>query len=185
MDKQIRQLTNHLQEMNYGHIFYYYNEVESYIKNAVSYIVAGIEQGDHILFVENDRIYPMIHKRLKKLLKHEELTRVHFINNYDFYWGNGNFHPPTILSYFTNILGPFFENKTCIRTWGHVEWGDQEDIIREVESYESAVNEMAANCKLMADYAYDAHRLPDGLKRGLMKSHGFFMTDTDIISITN
>ncbi|WP_079508784.1 MEDS domain-containing protein [Mesobacillus jeotgali] len=182
MEKKIQQLTLDVNETQEGHIFYYSHELDCYVRNAVTYIISGIEQEEHVLLVENDRIYPLIEGHLNKLLTREQLSRLHFINNYDFYWRNGNFHPPTILSfYFSDIVGSYLEDNLSIRTWAHIEWGNQEDIFEDLEEFENQVNHLMQDVKVIAVCAYDANRVSDTFKKRLMKSHGYFMTDEDII----
>lgn len=185
MDKKIEQLTQNLQGMNGGHIFYYTNELNLYIQNSISYIISGIEQGDHILFLENDRIYPLIQNRLEKLLTKEQFTKIHFINNFDFYWQNNNFHPPTIVSYFSDILNSYEKDNISIRTWGHVEWGNQKEIMQDIEDYEKQVNHMLHGKNVISVCAYDAERVPDILKTKLLKTHDFLMTDNDILCLNH
>ncbi|MDQ7863061.1 hypothetical protein RCO48_24585 [Peribacillus frigoritolerans] len=58
MDINMKQLIENLQQSDGGHILYCFNELEAYIENEATFIIAGVEQGDHILVVENDRIFP-------------------------------------------------------------------------------------------------------------------------------
>jgi hypothetical protein len=53
--EKITEQTKKLQKSNGGHIFYEYQSEESYIQNTVSYIIAGIEQGDHVIVIENEK----------------------------------------------------------------------------------------------------------------------------------
>ncbi|WP_241665055.1 MEDS domain-containing protein [Peribacillus simplex] len=46
------------------HVLYSYNEMENYLNQVLSYIQDGIAAGDYVILVENDRIYPIIHKEL-------------------------------------------------------------------------------------------------------------------------
>jgi hypothetical protein len=163
-----------------GHIFYSFQEVEKYVENAVIYIVSGIEQDDHILFIENDKLRPAIQEKLKTLLSTEELAKVHYINNFDFYFSKGTFHPATVFNHFMKSLQPYIENTVSVRLWGHVEWGDQKDIVREIEKYENDVDEMISLNEITAVCAYDAYRVTESLKNSLIKCHGFFMTDDEM-----
>ncbi len=89
-----------------------------------SLIIQGIEQGNHILFIENDRVYTLIHKKIKTLLTRDQVAKFHYINNFDYYCSQGRFYPPTIVEYFSVAIKPFFEKKIPVRIWGHVEWGN-------------------------------------------------------------
>lgn len=183
VEKTVTQQLKELQQAEGGHIFYYSNDLDCYIQNAVSYIVSGVEQGEQILMVENDKIYSLIQEKVKKLLNREQLKKVHFINNFDFYWQHGDFHPPTVLAFFSKILGPHLENNQAIRAWGHVEWRDEKCISENLEDFEREANEIISTVKVWAVCAYDADRVSESLKAGLMRTHEFYMTDDRIVAL--
>ncbi|WP_082635901.1 MEDS domain-containing protein [Fictibacillus enclensis] len=181
MNKSLTQFTQQESMQGQGiHVFYYSDKVEDYIQNAVSYIMAGIEQGEYILFLENERIFPMIQKELEKTLTPKQIESVHFINNFDFYFWNGNFYPETILSKFSDIVTPLIEKDNSVRTWGHVEWGSQEEFEETLEKFEIEVDQMLKDIKVISVCAYNAERVSDDLKDKLMRYHDYFMTDEDV-----
>jgi hypothetical protein len=47
-------LIDDLKKTNGGHILYHYDQIDCYLRNAVTYIVAGVENGGHVMFVENE-----------------------------------------------------------------------------------------------------------------------------------
>lgn len=163
-----------------AHIFYNSNKLEAYVENAVSFIVYGIKHGDHVLLLENPRVYPMILKELKKSLSEKEMAGVHFINNFDFYWRNGNFHPPTILSHFKEAADSFANEDVSFRTWGHIEWGNQQDIVNEIDLYEQNVGMVIEEKNAISVCAYDASRVSEDLKERLIRCHNYLMTDDSI-----
>lgn len=183
MKKEIADIQDILKASEGVHIFYYVEEIDRYIDNAVSYIVSGIENGDQVLFVESERLYPVIFKRVEELVSEEQLKNIHFVNNFTFYWRNGNFHPPTILAYFSDLVNPFMEEKKSFRTWGHVEWRDEMEIKQKIKEYESAVDELVPQIRAVSVCAYDAPRVSESLKEILMDSHKFLMTDNSFTSI--
>lgn len=166
------------------HVFYYVEDNDCYITNAVSYIKDGIEQGDQILFVENERSYPKILERLEALFTEEQLKNVHYINNFTFYWRNGNFHPPTILEYFSTLIDPFLEKEMSFRTWGHIEWRDDIEISKSIQEYEFVLERLVPEKNAISVCAYDAERLSNSLKQSLLNCHGLYMTDDSIAPIT-
>lgn len=173
-------LASQVSQTNGAHIFYNSSKVEAYIDNTVSFIVHGIHQGDCVLLVENSRIYPKILKELQGCLVEEEMAKLHYINNFDFYWRNGNFHPPTILAYFSEVTDSLGEEEQSFRTWGHIEWADQQDIEREIEAYENDLNRLVPEKKAVSVCAYDAARVSEDLKDRLIRCHGYLMTDDSI-----
>ncbi|MBB5179817.1 hypothetical protein HNQ44_001241 [Planomicrobium koreense] len=180
MTKKVEELSEGLQRKKTGHIFYYSNVLEKYVENAISYIVFGIKQGDHVLLVENTRIYPMIRKELEQRLTVEELEKVLYIDNFDFYWRNNNFHPRTIMNHFNEVAGPLLESGKAVRTWGHIEWGMQEDIEREIVEYEKELDTIVHEKDAVSVCAYDASKVTDSLKTKLMAVHGLYMTDEKV-----
>lgn len=183
MKKEMTEIQDIVQATKGAHIFYYVNELERYIDNAVAYIIAGIEQGEQVLFVENERLYPKILKRAEELVSKEQLQNVHYVNNFTFYWRNGNFYPPTILAYFSDLISPFTEEELAFRTWGHIEWRDEAEITKEIKEYECGIDQLIPETKTISVCAYDAARVSDSLKEVLMNCHGFLMTDEGISAI--
>ncbi|HZG71418.1 MAG TPA: MEDS domain-containing protein [Chondromyces sp.] len=163
------------------HVFYCFDEVKSYVDNAISYIASGVKQGNHILFIENDKIYPKIDKKLKTFLTEEQLNQVHRIDNFDYYLSEGSFHPSTILDYFSKTIEPYWKNRLTVRIWGHVEWGDQREITGKLEEYERGIDKLVTEIKYTTVCAYDGDRLPNSLRTTLLKCHEFVMTDTQLL----
>jgi hypothetical protein len=164
-----------------AHIYYSSHELQNYLNNAAAYIIAGIEQGDHIVFIENDRVFPLLQIKLKTLLNTQQLNQIHHVNNFDFYCSSGSFNPPFIFDYLTNTLNPYFDGNISFRVWAHVEWSEQEGILKVLEEFENEADGRASEMGLLLVCAYDADRVPDSLNTALMKCHGFIMTEDDIV----
>ncbi|WP_026696168.1 MEDS domain-containing protein [Peribacillus kribbensis] len=111
--------------------------------------------------------------RLTQSSSKKQLTSLHFINNFDFYWKNGDFHPPTILSHFSSLLDSSRDQYHGIRTWGHVEWRNEEEILEKLEGFEEEVNRRLPGMKAIAVCAYDTARLSENLKSGLLRTHKY------------
>lgn len=184
MRETIADLAKQTGQTKGAHIFYNSSKLEAYIENAVSFIVDGIKQGEHVLFVENTRIYPMLLKELEACLSEKEMDGIHFVNNFDFYWLNGNFHPPTILAHFKKAADSFAMENLPFRTWGHIEWGSQQDIHDEIELYEKNVSDVIEEKNAISVCAYDASRVSDELKERLVRCHDYLMTDDSITCLT-
>ncbi|HSP21146.1 MAG TPA: MEDS domain-containing protein [Planococcus sp. (in: firmicutes)] len=180
MNENAKEMSEGLLRKKTAHIFYCSDELAKYVENAISYIVFGIKQGDHVLLVENTRIYPMILKELEDRLTAEEMEQLLYADNFDFYWRNNNFHPRTIMNHFTEVAGPLLESGKAVRTWGHIEWGVQEDIEREIVEYEKALDTVVHEQDAVSVCAYDASKVTDSLKTRLMAVHGLYMTDEKV-----
>lgn len=174
-------LTNNFQVENTAHILYFFNDLESYIANAIAYILAGLEYGHHILLVENNSICAVIDRKLDEIVTPEVKELVHYIDNYDFYGIKGDFHHVTIVDYFGKILQPFLKNEVSIRTWAHVEWEDQSEIVKKIEEFEYIADRSVVGMKLMSVCAYDALTSPASLQTILMRSHAYYMTDHELM----
>lgn len=184
MREKITEQTKKLQQSNGGHIFYEYQSEESYIQNTVSYIIAGIEQGDHVIVIENDRVYPKIERQLQNELSKEDFEKVHRVNNFDFYCFKGDFNSATIISYFKKFVEPFVNNNISIRTWAHVEWAEQEQITYYVGEYEKEVDQTVVEFGTTSICAYDESRVPPHLRQTLLSCHRYYMTDGDVLCIS-
>lgn len=169
-----------VQLSNGGHIFYCFNDIESYIENEALFICSSVEQGNHILVLENDRIFPKVYKKLQFYLNEAQLEMVHCINNFDFYCFQGNFHPSTMVDYFVKNIKVYMDNNVPLSTWGHVEWGYEDDAEDYIGEYEKGINKLIVEQGLISVSAYDECRVTAELKSTLMEYHGIFMTDEKI-----
>ncbi|MEK3853826.1 MEDS domain-containing protein [Cytobacillus sp. FSL H8-0458] len=179
MNELLIDLIDDLQKSNGGHILYHYDQMDCYIQNAVSYITAGIRGGGHVLLVENDRNYFLIDKELTNFFGEEELSRVHFMNNFDFYYSNGNFNPDTVFNFFLKHIQPYLDSSPKIFTWGLVEWGNVKDYIPLVEQYEKSLCKAVSEHGMISLCAYDNRSTPPELKENLMRCHDVLITDRE------
>jgi len=163
------------------HVLYSYNGMKSYIEQAVSYVQDGIEAGDYVIFIDNERIYPIINKELSSRLTAEQMKFVHFVNNFDFYYSSGSYHPPAITDYFNKMVQPYVENKISFRSWAHVEWSTMEDPLHLIEDFEKIVDEAVNLLSFPLICAYKGEQMPDYLTRILMETHPYILMEDDII----
>jgi hypothetical protein len=177
VDKETGKIARMLQEAHGGHILYFSNNKSLYLENAVSFVGSGVKQGDHVMVIENERVCLQLFQKLSKLLTKDQLEMVHSINNFDFYFSKGDFHPQTIVEYFEVILKPYLKGHHSIRTWAHVEWGNIEEISCKIEAFEFMANNHVPKLELISVCAYDAEVIPDKLKAALLRSHDYLMSD--------
>jgi len=178
MESAFLKLTN---KKNGIHIFYSIKEIETYLNDLVSFVLAGVEQGDHVLVIESEKIIPMLNKKLKLLLSDKQLTYIHTINNFDFYCSNGSFQPRVIFGNLSTAIKSFNENNNSFRAWAHVEWAEQEGISALLERYERESDNFVAENDLYIVCAYDDDRVPNSLKTALMKYHEYVLTENGIV----
>ncbi|MFF2501151.1 MEDS domain-containing protein [Peribacillus sp. NPDC058075] len=165
---------------NGEHIFYHFEQMDYYIENAVSFIVSGIKQGDHIILIENESISVRIFNKVRLVLTAEEMSNVHYTDNFAFYCKHGDFHTPTIVADFAEILKPFLDENLTIRTWAHVEWGHQLEIEQKINQFEEVANKSVNEMGIVSVCAYDTATITESIMKNLMKSHEFLMTDIEL-----
>lgn len=163
------------------HVLYSYTEMEYYMKQVLSYIQDGIMAGDYVILVENDRIYPIIHKELSTRLTKDQMELLHFVNNFDFYCSSGSYHPPAIEEYFNKTVQPYVENKISFRSWAHVEWATLEEPLHIIEEFERTVDKAVNLLSFPLICAYNGERMPDYLKTILLETHPYVLKEDDII----
>jgi len=160
------------------HICYLYNTQE-YIETIVTFIVSGIRKNELVLVVENERNMFQIKQEISEQLSDEQLVNVHFINNFDFYWSNGDFHPQTIFRYFTELIDPFLKSGTLVRTWANIEWGDVEEVNDKIEELEKIADNVVQGKNKLSICAYNARKIPHTWKPILANSHCMIITEKD------
>lgn len=184
MNRYLQPVIDELKKANGGHICYLYDNPTEYIETVISFIVLGITQGEHVVLIENDRNMLHINKKLDKQLSKEQRKNLHIINNFDFYWANGDFHPHTITRYFSKKMDSLITNNAPVRTWGHIEWGDPDDLSDKLEEFEKIADCVVNEQGLISVCAYDANKTPSTWKSLLINSHGVMLSDEEIIYST-
>ena len=181
MEHKIPALTLKIRNSSGGHIFYLTKETKHYIDNIVLFILDGLQNNEHVLVVENNRLTPLVRKRLQAVLTAEELAQVHFFDSYKLYWHKGNFHPSTIVDYFQENFDVSGMPCQHFRTWGHIEWNTRDGLEDELLSYEKQVDQLIMANKLTAVCAYDAIRVEQHLQDKLALYHDYLMEDEEIV----
>lgn len=183
MERKIPELISKIRGNSGGHIFYLTEQTQLYIDNVVVFILDGLKTEDHVLIVENKRLTPLIWKRIQPLLTEEQLTKVHFFDNFTLYWQKGDFLPSTIVDYFQEKFSDSAFVHHGFRTWGHIEWNTQKGLEEELVSYEQKVDRLITEYNLIAVCAYDASRVASHLKSQLGLYHNYLMRDDHITSL--
>ncbi|MFC0559157.1 ATP-binding protein [Halalkalibacter alkalisediminis] len=181
MKQNIIQLTKMIQVSNQGHILYVYDEAESYIENAVSFIVTGMEQGHHLLIIDNKANYKLIYQRLQEVLSIREIDLIQYVDNYEFYCLFEDFQSESIVKHFTMLLEPLRDQEIPIRTWSNVVWKEQDDIISKLEEFENRADHCVREAKLISVCAYNGHQISASLQNRLLGNHEYFMTDGSLV----
>ena len=171
MSDKIIKAIKALDKKHEAHICYLYNNHLEYIETAATFIIASIKDGDHVLLLENDRNILTIKEILQNELNMEQLDKLHFINNFQFYFSNETFHPQTVASHFLKYIQPFVDNGDSYRTWGHIEWGCEKELENDIEEYEKEIDKLIKDRGVISVCAYWAEITPESLKEKLKNCH--------------
>ncbi|MED1865370.1 MEDS domain-containing protein [Fictibacillus nanhaiensis] len=161
------------------HVLYSYNGMKNYMKQIVSFILEGTSLGEYVVVIENERIYRMVHKELISRLTPEQMKLVHHVNNFDFYYSSGSYHPPAIFDYFFKTVKSYVDNNQSFRSWAHVEWGTMEDPFHLIEDLERIVDDAVNELAFPLICAYEGERMPEHLQTILLKTHPYILIDEE------
>ena len=164
------------------HVLYSYNEIENYITQVISFILDGIEAEEYTILIENDRLYPIIQKKLSKRLTKDQLKFIHFVNSLSFYFSSGSYHPPAIADYFTKKVQPYVENKVDFRSWAHVELATMEEPLYLIRDFEEIVDQAVNQLSFPLVCIYTARRMPEYL---ILETHPYILWKMTLSSRNN
>ncbi|MET3729308.1 hypothetical protein ABID52_002889 [Fictibacillus halophilus] len=163
------------------HVLYSYNGMKEYTEKIVNYIQEGTSLGEYVVVIENERIYRMLKQELAIRLKPAQLELVHHVNNFDFYYSSGSYHPPAIVDYFFKTVKPYVDNNKSFRSWAHVEWGTMEDPLHLIEDLERIVDGAVNELAFPLICAYEGEKMPEHLQTSLLKTHPYILIDEEFV----
>jgi hypothetical protein len=169
-----------LQTNKSAHLLYAFKSMDNYLNAAVRYILDGIEKEQSIILIENEKYLSYLMKELKNYLNTSEMEKIHIVDNFDFYFLSGSYHPPAILSHIEKMYKPLLDQNKSIRTWTHVEWSTIEGPLAIVEELEKVVDKLSADLGLTIMCAYEEEGMPESLKLSLLRTHKFILTDDGV-----
>lgn len=181
MKNKIVPLTNMIEITNHGHILYIYDSLQGYRDNVISYILAGINQNQQVLVIENKHTTDQIKGILQELLTQDQNESIHFFDNYDFYHLYGNFDCELIVSHFSEVINQFHEKHMTVRTWANVNWNEVEKIFEKLEEFERRADQCVRSSNLISVCAYNGNQIPASLQNLMLKTHEYFMTDKEFV----
>ncbi|RFU65064.1 hypothetical protein D0466_03885 [Peribacillus glennii] len=88
---------------------YSYNDIKVYIEEVVRFIQDGILAGDYVILIEIDRVFPNYTNRTAQGLTKEQMSFVHRVNYFNFYYSSGSYHHPSITDSFNKTVQPYVE----------------------------------------------------------------------------
>lgn len=163
------------------HVLYAYYDMKSYVHQVVDFVQEGIRAGDYIILIENEPVYRMIYDELSEKLTKDEMAYMHRVNNFDFYFSSGSYHPPAIVEYFNKTVQPYVEKNRPFRSWAHVEWASMEEPLHIIEDFERIVHDAVDEYSFPLICAYDGERMPEYLIKILMETHPYLLREDRFI----
>lgn len=177
LEKTHFKLINHLKNLTEGHILYIFENVEEYIKNVEDFVICGLKQNQYSIIIENDRINLMLKKSLASKLSKSQINKVIIINNFDFYYVKGDFQCNSIFDYLPKLIEGYSEEEFVVRSWAHVEWGDEGEVHKKLSTSEKEADIIVSEKRLLSVCAYDSDRVSEELKGSLINQHNFLLDD--------
>ncbi|WP_409293180.1 MEDS domain-containing protein [Peribacillus sp. SCS-37] len=114
----------------------------------------------------------MLENILAYVKKEDYLRKIHFKNNFDFYFQQGDFHIPSIIEDFRQTVQSITAGGTnTIRTWAHVEWGNEQEIMEKITDYEKKADKLVQEDGLLSICAYHSIRTPASMQDVLENCH--------------
>lgn len=159
------------------HVLYPYDGLKGYMEQALDFIHDGIATGDHIIFIENERIYQLLSKELHARFTEQELQYVHHVDNFDFYYSSGNYNPGAIVEYFNTMVTPYIQQGMPFRSWAHVEWATETEPTHLIKELEEVIDEAVKTLSFPLICAYDGVRMPNELREMLWETHPYILKD--------
>ncbi|MCT2535468.1 ATP-binding protein [Aquibacillus koreensis] len=173
----LQELTN---QKELAHLLYMYNEQDKYIMNAVLYIEDGLNDGDHILFVERKSIYMKIKEILiNKGYTESDLSLVSYMSSDMFYLNESGFDSDESFKELEKVITANLDKGMLTRTWGHVL--ADESSISEILKYESKVDTLLNENGIISVCAYNALTTPAFFQNELLKIHEYLLTDEEVV----
>jgi hypothetical protein len=168
--------TVELGKITAGHIFYRFEDEETYLNHLMSFISSGLESNEHILIIENMKHLPKLREMVNKLSNEQQLA-IRLVNNFDYYIAGGDFHTQTILSVFQKDLSELKESNSSIRTWANVEWASDQPDAQLLKNFESQADDFVLEQRMISVCAYSSSSLSSSLNTVLEQTHKYVMTD--------
>ncbi len=166
-----------IQDLTKGHVLYFSKNQDQYISNVMEFVLSGLERNEYSIIIENDRMTPLIKKSLTEKLNNNCLEKVMFVNNYDFYYAQGDFRVNSIFDYLPNLIEGYSEQDLAVRSWAHVEWRDEPEVSKKLSVSEKEADLIVAKTKLLSVCAYDSERVSHELKERLLFCHNFLINE--------
>lgn len=161
-----------------------FDDTNCYLNNLTAYMKTALDNGHHVIIIENETIYNEALDRVKDIFPIDVLKHVHHIDNHTFYLHDEKFTVHNTLKNFQNIIEPFINEKVQFRTWSHVLIKEDANISCKLFNYEKLADSIINQVKIMCVCSYSASEIPASLQTALMRTHEYLMTDHEFVRST-
>lgn len=162
-----------------AHILYIYNEIDKYIANAFSFILDGLSKNEIVAFVDTDHVVGKVKKMIvSNGIEITSLQNLIVMSSSDTYLAKNEFDINQAENLIRRIK-PFLEKGHAIRTWGNVPFLEFESTLERIKIYENISDELISQNRMISVCAYNGLLIPAYVQNELLKSHTYFMTDSD------
>ncbi|MFP9126426.1 ATP-binding protein [Niallia sp. BSM11] len=168
---------------NGTHILYVSAEFEKYIDNALSFLTAGIELNQGILFIDSNKVRSIVVAKLQiQGVTKSQLESILFVDNEDFYEPSRPLNPDRMFRKFSETIGPLLKTGKPIRHWGKVIWLDgQVNLLEKLTKYEGCAQQFIKKVNSFGICAFDGMKLPATVQMEIMKFNQYIMSDNEFV----
>jgi hypothetical protein len=163
------------------HVLFFYTGMRNYMEEVIHFIQAGIEAGEYVILVENERNFNSIYDKLKSKITSAQMKQLHYVNSLDFYFSSGGYHPPAITEYFNKTIQPYVDNNISFRSWAHVEWATMEEPYHLIGDFERIVDTAVNQISFPLICAYGELKMPHFLTELLLETHPYILKEDKLI----
>lgn len=163
------------------HVLFFYTGMRNYMEEVIHFIQAGIEAGEYVILVENERNFNSIYEKIKSKITSAQMKQLHYINSLDFYFSSGGYHPPAITEYFNKTIQPYVDNDISFRSWAHVEWATMEEPYHLIGDFERIVDIAVNQISFPLICAYGELKMPHFLTELLLETHPYILKEDKLI----
>ncbi|CAG7600185.1 Adaptive-response sensory-kinase SasA [Paenibacillus solanacearum] len=175
----ITRLTHFCKQGTGTHILYMYNEIDQYMANAVRFIIDGLVNREAVLFVDTEhRIAAMREELESRGFPLERYHNLIFTDSARAYYAGDRFDGGQA-GKLIDLIQPFVEKNEKIRTWGQVLLPDRDVVLEQLRTFEYHSDHFIERTGTISVCAYNGLTTPAYIQNELLKSHNYFMTDTE------
>ncbi|RYD03346.1 hypothetical protein N752_21170 [Desulforamulus aquiferis] len=177
------EFANNVELTNGSHILYTYQKEDIYINKVVYFISNGLKLGQGVVYIDKHERYNLIRQKLQEEGYNKELLNsIIFSNCEEFYKFNNVVNFNRLNNTFTKAIQSFVDNGISVRTWANIEWQEDDSVLERLITHEKESDDFVGYAKTFTVCAYNGKLLSSFMQIDLMKSHQYFMTDTELFT---